>query len=180
MCKLWMEREERLKMKNHIQKKILLAGLLAGVLSLCAGCAAGQGEKDTKEELNNLAEIRIYTAADGKLIQTITDEDRLYQYNQSASLEDSNIEERQEELEEALEGAKEQYELVSYKYPAARFGDKELEEVMTLTLYEGNNIIKMTVADESIKAFSLPEELLTFYEEVSEEDMAFYRSLAED
>lgn len=74
----------------------------------------------------------------------------------------------------------EQYHLVSYKYPAARFGDKELEEVMTLTLYEDNDIVKMTVADESIKAFSLPEELLTFYDEVSEEDMQFYRSLAEE
>lgn len=149
------------------------------VLSLCAGCAAGQGEKDAREELNNLAEIRIYTAADGKLIQTITDEEQLYQYSQSALFEDSNIEERQGELEEALEGAKEQYELVSYKYPAARFGDKEMEEVMTLTLYEDNNIVKMTVADGSIKSFSLPEELLTFYDEVSEEDMVFYRSLAE-
>lgn len=166
-------------MKNYIQKRILLAGLLAGVLCLCVGCAAG-GEKDTREEPGNLAEIRIYTAADGKLIQTITDEEQLYQYSQSVLLGDSNIEERQGELEEALEGTMEQYHLVSYKYPAARFGDKELEEVMTLTLYEDNDIVKMTVADESIKAFSLPEELLTFYDEVSEEDMQFYRSLAEE
>lgn len=152
---------------------------LAFVLCLCVGCAAG-GEKDAREELGNLAEIRIYTAADGKLIQTITDEEQLYQYSQSVLLGDSNIEERQGELEEALEGAMEQYHLVSYKYPAARFGDKELEEVMTLTLYEDNNIVKMTVADESIKAFSLPEEFLTFYYEVTEEDMAFYRSLAKE
>ncbi len=154
-----------------------IGGLLVMVLCLCAGCAAGQGEKD---ELSNLAEIRIYTAEDGKLIQTITDEEQLYQYSQSALLGDSNIEERQGELEEALKGAKDQYELVSYKYPAARFGDKELEEVITLTLYEDSNIVKMTVADESIKSFSLPEEFLTFYYEVSEEDMTFYRSLAED
>lgn len=156
-----------------------IGGLLVALLCFCVGCAAGQGEKDAKEELNKLAEIRIYTAADGKLIQTVTDEEQLYQYSQSASFEDSDLEDRQKELEEAVEGAKEQYELVSYKYPAARFGDKELEEVLTLTLYEDNNIIKMTVADESIKSFSLSEELLTFYVEVSEEDMAFYRSLAE-
>lgn len=74
----------------------------------------------------------------------------------------------------------EQYHLVSYKYPAARFGDKEPEEVMTLTLYEDNNIVKMTVADESIKAFSLPEEFLTFYYKVTAEDMAFCRSLAKE
>lgn len=162
--------------QNHYGK---IGGLLVALLCFCVGCAAGQGEKDVREELNNLAEIRIYTAADGKLIQTITNEEQLYQYSQSTLLEDLNIEEHQRELEEALEGAKGQYELVSYKYPAARFGDKELEEVMTLTLYEDNNIVKLTVADGSIKSFSLPEELLTFYNEVSEEDMAFYRSLAE-
>lgn len=166
-----------MKMKNHIEKRILLAGLLAGGLYLCAGCAAGQGEKYTLEEPGNLAELRIYTAEDGELIQTITDEEQLYQYNQLSIYEETY---RQKELKQEMEGAMEQYHLVSYKYPAARFGDKELEEVMTLTLYEDNNIVKMTVADEGIKAFSLPEEFLTFYYEISEEDMAFCRSLTEE
>lgn len=80
---------------------------------------------------------------------------------------------------EDLDGAKEQYYLTAYKYPAARFGEKELEENNTITLHEDTNIVKMTVAEESIKAFSIPEEFLTFYYEMSEEEMSFYRSFVE-
>ena len=56
---------------------------------------------------------------------------------------------------------------------------KELEENNTITLYENTNIIKITVAEESIKAFSIPKEFLTFYYELSEEEMSFCRSLVE-
>ncbi len=164
-------------MKIFVQKRILLAGILVGSLCLSTGCAAKQEEKYTREELGNLAEIRIYTAEDGELVKTITDEEQLYQYHQVSLYEETY---RQQELSQEMEDAKEQYHLVSYKYPAARFGKKDLEKLMTITVYEDKNIIKMTVADESIKAFSLPEEFLTFYYEVTEEDMAFYRSLAED
>lgn len=76
-------------------------------------------------------------------------------------------------MERDLEGTNEQYYLISYKYPVARFGKKELEENTTITLYQNTNIIKMTVAEESIKAFPVPEEFLTFYYEISEEEMDF-------
>ena len=149
-------------------------------LCICAGCSAQQGKKYTLEELDNLAEIKIYSAENNELIETISDEEQLYQYNQcSLSFDNSDIEERQDELKKDLEGRKEQYYLVSYKYPVARFGGKELEENNIITLYENTNIIKMTVAEESIKTFSIPEEFLTFYYELSEEEMNFYRSLDE-
>ena len=90
-----------------------------------------------------------------------------------------NIEEGQEELKKALEGEKEQYFLISYKYPVARFGKKELEENITITLYENTNVIKMTVAEESIKGFSVPEEFLVFYFELSDEEIDFFHSLTE-
>lgn len=57
--------------------------------------------------------------------------------------------------------------------------EKELEENITITLYEDTNIIKMEVSQESIKSFPVPEEFLIFYYEISEEDMSFYRSLLE-
>ena len=82
-------------------------------------------------------------------------------------------------MEKELEGATEQYYLISYKYPVARFGEKELEENTIITLYEDTNIVKMTVAGESIKGFYVPEEFLTFYYEISDEDVNFYRSLVE-
>lgn len=164
-------------MNKKIYMKIGM--LLMFVLCFCAGCSAGQERKYTLEELDNLAEIKIYSAENNELIKSISDEETLYQYNQCLLLDDSDIEERQDELEKDLEGAKEQYYLISYKYPVARFGEKELEENTTITLYEDTNIIKMTVAEESIKAFSIPEEFLIFYYELSEEEMNFYHSLVE-
>ena len=162
--------------KSYIKIGILL---VLG-LCICAGCSTQQGKKYTLEELDNLAEIKIYSAENNELIETISDAEQLYQYNQvSLSFDDSDIEEHQDELKKDLAGTKEQYYLVSYKYPVARLGGKELEENTTITLYENTNIIKMTVAEESIKAFSIPEEFLTFYYELSEEEMNFYRSLVE-
>lgn len=103
----------------------------------------------------------------------------MYQYNQCSLYDDSDTEEHQHKLEKDLEGAKEQYYMISYKYPVARFGGEELVENTTITLYEDKNIIKMTVSGESIKGFSVPEEFLVFYYEVSEEEMNFYHSLVE-
>ncbi len=154
--------------------------LLVFGLCICSGCSAQQGGKYTIKDLDNLAEIKIYSAENNEHIKTISDEEQLYQYNQcSLFFDNSDIEDRQDELKKDLEETKEQYYLVSYKYPVARFGGKELEQNTTITLYENTNIIKMTVAEESIKAFSIPEEFLTFYYELSEEEMNFYRSLVE-
>ena len=158
---------------------IIISILLVLGLCICAGCSAKQEKKYTREDLDNLAEIRIYSAEDHELIKTIREEEQLYQYNQCSLWDDSDIEERQEELEEALEGAKEQYSLVSYKYPVARFGAKEPEENTTITLYEDTNIVKMSVAKESIKGLPVPEEFLIFYYEIPEEEMNFYCSLVE-
>lgn len=171
-------------MKNMVgkmnRKNKIKTGILAVlVLGICAGCSAGQGEKYTREELDNLAEIRIYSAENNELIKTISDEEQLYQYNQCPFFDDSDLVERQDELKKDLEGAEEQYYLTAYKYPAARFGAKEPEENHTITLYENSNIIQMTVAEEAIKSFSVPEEFLTFYYEMPEEEMEFFRSLAE-
>lgn len=153
--------------------------LLVFGLCICAGCSIQQGGKYTIKDLDNLAEIRIYSAENNELINTISDKEQLYQYNQCSLFDDPDIVERQDELEKELEGATEQYYLISYKYPVARFGEKELEENTTITLYEETNIIKMTVAGEGIKGFYVPEEFLTFYYEISEEDMNFYCSLVE-
>lgn len=158
---------------------IIINILLVFELCICAGCSAQQEEKYTVEDLDNLAEIRIYSAENNELIKTISDEEQLYQYNQCSLFDGSDIVELQDELEKGLEGAKEQYYLVSYKYPVARFGEKELEENITIILYENTNIIKMTVSEESIKGLSIPEEFLIFYYELSEEEINFYRSLAE-
>lgn len=163
--------------KSHIKTDILLVSGLC--ICICAGCSAQQENKYTKEELDSLAEIKIYSAKDNELIKSINDEEQLYQYNQCSLFDDSDIEDRQDELEKELEGAKEQYYLISYKYPAARFGKKEPEENTAITLYEDTNIIKLSISEESIKTFSIPTEFLIFYYEISDEEMDFYRSLIE-
>lgn len=170
---------ENMEKKKNRKNKLKIGILAVLVLCICAGCSAEQGPKYTREELDNLAEIRIYSAENNELIKTISDEEQLYQYNQCPVFDDSDIVERQEELQKDLEGAEEQYILTAYKYPVARFGKKEPEENHTITIYEDTDIIKMTVADEDIKSFSLPEEFLTFYYEMPEEEMAFFRALAE-
>ncbi len=164
-------------MNRKSQIKIVI--LLVFGLCICTGCSAQQEGKYTIEVLDNLAEIKVYSAKNNELIKTISDEEQLYQYNQCSLFDDSDIEERQDELEKGLEGAKEEYYLISYKYPVARFGGKEPEENTTITLYEDTNIIKMTVSEESIKGFSIPEEFLVFYYELSDEEINFYRSLVE-
>lgn len=148
-------------------------------LYVYAGCSARQGEKYTAGELDNLAEIRVYSAESGELIKTITNEEVLYQFNHCAVFDDMDIEKNQSVLEKDLDGAKALYSFVSYKYPAERFGSKKLEENVTVTVFEGKNIVKMAVTQKSVKAFSVPEEFLTFYFEASEKEMEFYWGLVE-
>lgn len=166
--------------KRSRLRSVFCLCLLVFGLCVFAGCSAGQGKKYATEELDGLAEIRVYSAENNALIKTIYEEEQLYQYIQCSLWKDLDVEEeRQNELKKEAEGAREQYYLVSYKYPAARFGSRELEETATITLYENTDIIKMAAAKESVKGFPVPEEFLIFYYEVSGEEMGFYRSLVE-
>ena len=61
--------------------------LLVFILCICAGCSAQQGGKYTIEDLDNLAEIKIYSAENNELVKTISDEEQLYQYNQYVVLQ---------------------------------------------------------------------------------------------
>lgn len=162
-------------MNRKLNLKLMIM-LVSGFL-LFTGCSAQQEGSYTREQLGNLAKIEIYTAKDDTLLKTITDEETIYRYNQCELFENLDIEERQEELKESAENTAEAYYFVSYKYSAARFSRQETEKNTTITLYENSNMVKMTVSEDSIKAFSLPQEFLTFYYEVSDEDMAFYHSL---
>ncbi len=162
--------------RNYIKICMLL------VLGLCifTGCSPRQDKTYTMEELDNIAKIEIYSAKNDKLIKTINDENQIYQYNHCVFSDDSDTEEYQEDLKKSIEGADEQYYFISYKYSAAHFSRQKTEKNSTITLYENSNIVKMTVSEESVKNISLPEEFLTFYYEISDEDMEFYHSLIEE
>lgn len=144
---------------------------------LLTGCGTS-GNRYTKEELGNLARLEIYEAGSDELLQTIEDEETLYQYNQAgAASEDAYTAAKENELKESAEEAGEMYYIVAYKYPAAKFGDKEPEKNTTLTLFQDTNVAKMVVDKRNVKNMPLPEELLTFYYEMSEEESTFYESL---
>lgn len=161
------------------RRYVNIAAVLVFALWICAGCSRQQKGKYTAEELDNLAEIRIFSAENNELIKTIDDEELLYQYNQSVFSDDAYTEEQEAELKKKLEGAKEKYCFISFKYPVSRFGGKELEENTVITLFENTNIIKMEVSEASMKGAPIPDEFLVFYYEASEEEMDFYYSLIE-
>lgn len=165
------------------KRRIKQAGFGIWILSVCvcAGCAANPDAKYTREELDNLARIELYSAGSEDAAKVIEDADALYRFHQVAFDEvEEPFEEQQEELEEAVEEAVEEYRFVTYKYPVSRFGSKEPEEDMSITVYENSDIVKMSVSQGRIKGASIPQEYLTFYYEISDEDMEFFLSLAED
>lgn len=166
-----------------MRRRIKQAGFGLWMLSVCvcAGCAANADAKYTREELDNLARIELYSAGSEDALKVIEDEDVLYRFNQVVFDEvEEQFEEYQEELEEALAETAEEYRFVAYKYPVSRFGSKEPEEDMAVTVYKDSDIVKMSVSQGRIKGVYVPEEYLTFYYELSDTDMEFYRSLAED
>ena len=166
--------------------------VIALTISALTGCSISDGGGYTREELGNLAKLEIYEADSDTLIRAIEDEETLYRFNQvfqvsQVSGDDSDSEDAYiewesapedygmgtEEPKELLKDARKTYDIVIYKHPVAKFGDKEPVKFLTMTLYENTDIVRIVVADESIKIFSLPEEFLTFYYEMSEEEREF-------
>lgn len=165
-------------------KRIVL-GFMIGSILLC-GCGTdkamliGENEKENKqyeaEESDNPVQLEIYSG-ENELLNVITQEEILYQYNQCLSDDNSVFVEQQNELEKSVEGLDVEYTVISYKHPAALINDQELEKNTTITIYKDSNTIKMEVSQESIKNIRVSREFLTFYYEVSDENMEFYRSL---
>lgn len=153
--------------------------LLAGILSAIALAGCGVGRDSTGEDLQQLAQIEIYSG-NGDLINTVVDESVLRQFN-SLNYTDipSDTDSEQQGLENETEKLAVLYTIISYKEPVAVYNDGNLEKLMEMTVYEDSNIIKEQIALENIKEVYVPEECLTFYSTVSDEDKKFILSLAE-
>lgn len=152
------------------------------ILAICyllsvflVGCALNKSS--TKEDLQRLSRIEIYTS-DGDLVNTIEDENILYQFN-SLDYNDTSFEtdSEQDELKNTVESLPVLYTIISYKTPVSVYNDGTLEKEMEITVYENSNIIKEQISSDTIKGDSIPEEYLTFYITVSEEDKDFILSL---
>lgn len=180
--------------KESAMKYILrMAAAFAGcavAVCLMTGCGISRDGKYAEEEQHDLAKLEIYEAGSDTPLKTVEDEETLYQCNQILSRsgddgddfaewepEFDDYESEEWEWKKNPADEQETYRIVVYKYPVAKFGDKEPVKTLTMTLYENTDIVRIVVADTVIKSFSLPEEFLTFYYEMSEEERAFYDSL---
>lgn len=175
--------------KTGLMGRLAPAAACVMAVTLLTGCGSLAEEEYTREELENLARLELYEAGSDELLRTIEDGETLYQYLQATEVPDADYEYEDDyeyyeyeawgggELKEAAESAGEAYYLVVYRYPAAKFGSKEPEKVYTVTLYRDVKIAKMTGAEGLIKVIDLPEEMLTFWYEMSEEEADFYESL---
>lgn len=178
------------KYKLNFAGRVVCLGIVWGMaVTFLAGCGSGAREGYTREELDNLARLELYEAGSDTLLQTIEEEETLYQYCQArAASEDAYEYEEEKSLKETAESAETaegaesagaSYYLAVYQYPAAKFGDKTPKKIYTTTLYQDTNIAKMVVEDEVIKIITLPEEFLTFYYKMSDTEREFYESLLE-
>lgn len=153
-------------------KKIHIAMLCIIALLLLSGCNAD------KKDLQGLSLIEVYSS-NGELLNEIRDENTLYQFNNLDYISNLDDESEQSELKSSTDDCPVLYTIVSYKTPAAIFGDKSLEKLTEITLYENSNVIKEQIAPENIKAAPIPEEFLTFYTTALEDDKNFLLSLVE-
>lgn len=159
-------------------KKILYF-LMAGILSVMALTGCGADRDNAGEDLQRLAQIEVYSS-DGNLINTITDEDILEQFNSLNFIDiSSDTDSEQDGLESETDKLTVLYTIVSYKEPAAVHNNGALEKLMEITVYEDSNIVREQVVQESIKGSYIPEEYLVFYSMVSDEDKNFILSLTE-
>ncbi len=156
---------------------MLPAGMALAMCTL-AGCAVSEESGYFREGSYDPVKLEIYEAESGELQKTVEEEEMLYQFNQLFEVSGEELETGTEHYEAGMvKEAEETYHIIVYKRPVAKFGDKEPVKIFTVTLYENTDVAKMTVVDESINAFPIPEEFLTFYYEMSKEESDFYASL---
>ncbi|MDO4305078.1 MAG: hypothetical protein Q4D94_14320 [Bacillota bacterium] len=159
--------------------KNIILFILMGILTVMGLVGCGVDQSDKEKDLQGLSQIEIYSS-DGHLIDTILDEEILSQFNGLNYMDiPSDTDAEMDALESKMEDLNVLCTIVSYKTSAAAYNDGSLEKLMELTVYEDSNIIKEQIAPETIKGEYVPEEFLTFYVTVSDEDRNFILSLAE-
>ena len=153
-------------------KSIILL-ILMGILTTIglAGCGVDRGDRG--KDLQGLSQIEVYSS-DGHLVNTILDEEILSQFHDLDYADISSDTDAEMDAEGNVICT-----IISYKTPVAAYHDGSLEKLMELTVYEDSNIIKEQIAPETIKGGYVPEEFLTFYVTVSDEDKNFIMSLME-
>ncbi len=157
-----------------MKKQIYFFMVCFAFIICLVGCGVNQ---DSGNDLQRLVQIEIYSS-DGNLIDSITDEDTLCQFNNLSFFETiTNTNLKQDELTSNLDVL---YTVIAYKTPTAIFNDGSLEKIMEITVYSDSNIVKEQIPTETIKSFQIAEEDLAYYFEASNQDIEFILSLVKN
>lgn len=174
-----------------MDKRIIFIVAAISILSLFGGCTIGAQSEDnsgyTAKDLQRCALIEVYSAEDQKLICEIEDNAILAEFNQNVAfaedtlaLDDNEYFDKMEDTKQKLEGYEPQFTIVSYKTPASKNNDGNLEKISEITVYKNTNMIKEQISPDVIKNGNIPSEYMTFYYEVSDDLKDFLISLAGD
>lgn len=159
--------------------KNIILFILMGILTVIGLAGCGADRDDRGNDLQGLSQIEVYSG-DGHLVNTISDEEILSRFQ---DLDYTDISSDTDAKMDALERERGDLNvictIISYKTPVAAYHDGSLEKLTELTVYEDSNIIKEQIAPETIKGGYVPEEFLTFYVTMSDEDKDFILSLME-
>ncbi|WP_283607595.1 hypothetical protein [Faecalispora anaeroviscerum] len=169
-----------------MKKRFVPIALFTLMLFVFSGCAffspftmfTPDQEESAKsvEETQELAKVEVYTAKDDRLMKTIDDSEFLSKLSE----ENEEAEDQEKIVQSTTENRVPLYKFVAYKTPAALSNNQKYEKIFTITIFENSNLIRTEVASEAIKSFPVPSEYLTFYEEVSNEKIDFFLSLAKE
>lgn len=175
-----------------MRKRIAITALSTFILFVFCGCSvitafsmaasnhqeSSSHEESAKQEEDTykLAKVEVYSAKDDRLIRTINDSELLLKLSE----ENEELEEADKQIQSTTENGVPLYYFVFYKTPASSIRTEKYEKIFTIFIFKDSNLIRTEVASEAIKAFPIPPEYLTFYEEVSKEKMDFYLSLAKE
>lgn len=147
------------------------------VMFLAFMCFGGCGNRQEEEGFQSLSRLEIYEADGETLINTVEDKEKLIQFQKAGWQQEADGAEAAGTAGPP-EGKEPFYSIAVYKPPAALLNNRKPEKIYTVTLYRDTNVIRMAAEPDSIKNISVPEEWLTFYYEISQEDMDFLLSLA--
>lgn len=166
--------------ENATAEFTLTLSSLGGVEVSCFDADFADLPEIGDDDYQQLSQLEVY-AADGTLLNTITDEDTLQQFGRLCGEEITEAAYgEQAELQSAVAGREVLYTFIAYKEPAALINDGQPEKLIETTVYADSAVIKEVFAPSAIDAAPMLEEYLTFYLTLPDADHAFLLSLAEN
>ena len=155
---------------------IIIALLVVVILGISLVAYAGRKSKQATQKGQQLSRIEVYDA-DGTLLNVTQDRTTLDQFSELDSMAGvTDVEDAG--MQDKLRGCEPLYTIKAYKMPAAAINDGKMEQVFTLTTFQNTNVIVTKVSKSAVKSFPVPSSYLTFYGEITDEEMQLIKSVA--